>query len=193
MRRTTSGTILPPVFQFQLIQTIRRTPEDVLALLTSFGEIPKYVPAVSAAEQTSPGPVRVGTTFVQHGRFLGWRMAASTTVTVHEPPHRFGYSAVGPLPYEAVYTLTPVPGGSRLRAEVTVRPHWPLALLEPLLTWNVPGFYRKNLDRMRQVLEGQGSPAAALSDEPPDGPPLPADEVTSMARAANRVWDRRVL
>jgi hypothetical protein len=141
------------VFQLRLIQTIRRTPADVLALLTSFREIPRYVPEVSAAEQTSPGPVRAGTTFVQHGRFLGRRKTVPTTVTLYEPPHRFGYSTAGPLPYEAEYTLTAVAEGTRLRAEVVVRPRWPLALLEPLLVWNVTSLYRRNLDRMRQILE----------------------------------------
>ena len=151
------------VFQFQLIQTIRRTPEDVLALLTSFREIPRYVPQVSSAEQTSPGPVRAGTTFIQHGRFLGRRMAVSTTVTVHEPPRRFGYSAAGPLPYEALYTLTPVPEGTHLSAEVAVTPRWPLALLEPLLARTVLSLYQNNLNRMRQVLEERGSPVAAAT------------------------------
>jgi hypothetical protein len=160
------------VFRFQLIQTIRRTPEDVLALLTSFREMPRYVPEISAAEQTSAGPVRVGTTFVQHGRFLGRRMAVSTMVTVHEPPRHFGYRAAGPLPYEAVYTLTPVREGTQLRAEVVVRPRWPLALLEPLLVRKVPSLYRKNLARMRQILEERASPAAAATQ--PDSPVLPS-------------------
>jgi hypothetical protein len=141
------------VFKFQVIQTIRRTPEDILALLTNFPEIPRYVPEVNAAEQISPGPVRTGTIFVQHFRFLGRRIAAPTTVTIHEPPRRFGYSAAGSLPYEAVYTLTPVPEGTQLTTDVAVKPSWPLALLEPLLVRRMPRIYRNNLDRMRQILE----------------------------------------
>jgi uncharacterized protein YndB with AHSA1/START domain len=59
------------MFEFHEAVRISRPPEDVFALLTRFEEIPKFVPQVVSAEQTSTGEVSVGTTFVQRGRFLG--------------------------------------------------------------------------------------------------------------------------
>ena len=145
------------MFTFRVDLVIRRPPEAVLELLTRFQDIPKFVPQVESAEQTSPGAVGVGTTFVQRGRILGRRVETPTRVTIHEPPHRFAYTAAGVLPYTARYTLSGVAEGTRLDADVSMQPRGLLRLLEPLLAAQLPKLYRANLDRMRQLLESGGA------------------------------------
>jgi carbon monoxide dehydrogenase subunit G len=147
------GSLTHPVFTFRVSLTIRRSPEAVLDLLTRFEDIPKFVPQVDSAEQTSSGPVGLGTTFVQRGHLFGQRVETPTRVTVHDPPHRFAYQAAGVLPYTAHYRFIALPEGTRLDVDVTMEPRGLLRLLEPLLARQLPKLYRANLHRMRELLE----------------------------------------
>ena len=142
------------MFTFRHELIIRRSPEEVLALLTRFEDIPKFVPQVASAEQTTPGEVGVGTIFVQRGRFLGRTVETPTAVTVFEPPSRFAYRAErGPFPYEARYELTSRNAGTVLAADVTLRLRGLARVLEPLLGQYLGRVYSRNLDRMRELLE----------------------------------------
>jgi ligand-binding SRPBCC domain-containing protein len=142
------------MFEFREAVRVSRPPEDVFALLTRFEDIPKFVPQVVSAEQTSAGEVSVGTTFVQRGRFLGRTVETPTVVTTHEPPSRFGYRAdQGPVPYEALYDFTRSDGGTLLEAAVTVRLRGAARGLEPLVGRFVRRAYASNLERMRDLLE----------------------------------------
>jgi uncharacterized protein YndB with AHSA1/START domain len=142
------------MFQFRHSVRIRRRPRDVFALLTRFEDIPKFVPQVVSAEQTSAGDVAVGTTFVQRGRFLGRTVETPTVVTTVEPHSRFGYRADrGPVPYEALYDFVPLEGGTRLDATVTFRLRGAGRVLEPLLARYLRRVYARNLERMRDLLE----------------------------------------
>jgi ligand-binding SRPBCC domain-containing protein len=142
------------MFEFHEAVRISRPPEDVFALLTRFEDIPKFVPQVVSAEQTSAGEVSAGTTFVQRGRFLGRTVETPTVVTTHEPPSRFGYRAdQGPVPYEALYDFIPSDGGTLLQAAVTVRLRGAARGLEPLVGRLVRRAYARNLERMRDLLE----------------------------------------
>ena len=85
--RASSGAEL--MFAFREVVAIARPPQEVFRVLTRFEDIPKFVPQVASAEQTSPGEVSVGTTFVQRGRLLGRTIETPTVVTVHEPHSRF--------------------------------------------------------------------------------------------------------
>ena len=142
------------MFAFRQAVQIRRSSEDVFALLTRFEDIPKFVPQVVSAEQTSAGEVGIGTTFVQRGRLFGRMVETPTVVTTYEPPSRFGYRAdQGPVPYEALYHLAPSDGGTVLEATVAVRLRWPVRPLEPLVGRLVRRTYARNLGRMRELLE----------------------------------------
>ncbi len=143
------------MFTFRHALTIRCSREDVLSLLTRFEDIPKFVPQVVSAEQTTPGDVGVGTGFVQRGRFLGRTVETPTVVTTFEPPSRFAYRAEqGPVPYEALYELTPSNGGTLLVAHVTLAFRGVVRPLESLLGWYLQRVYARNLERLRDLLEG---------------------------------------
>ena len=142
------------MFQFHRALIIHRPPEEVFGLLTRFEDIPKFVPQVVSAEQTSPGEVNVGTTFVQSGRLLGRTLATPTVVTVFAPPVRFAYRTdQGPVPYEAFYFFTPRDGGTVLEAAVKVRLRGPARAVEPIAGRLVRRAYAQNLQRMRELLE----------------------------------------
>lgn len=142
------------MFTFRESVHIARPPEDVFAALTRFEDIPRFVPQVVSAEQTSLGEVAVGTTFVQRGRILGRTVETPTVVTTFEPHSRFGYRAnEGPLPYEAAYTFHPTDEGTLLEADVTGRPKRLTRALEPLLRPLMQRVYSRNLVRLKELVE----------------------------------------
>ncbi len=117
---------------------------------------------IRSAEQTSAGEVSVGTTFVQRARVLGRPMEVPTVVTIFEPLARFGYQAdEGPLPYEAIYAFSRRADVTLLAADVTLRPRGVAWLLAPLAGRLVRTAYRRNLERMRELLEAGGWTASA--------------------------------
>ncbi len=142
------------MFRFRQALPIRRPPHEVFELLTRFEDIPRFVPQVVSAQQTSEGAVAAGTTFVQVGRFLGRTVETPTLVTEAEPPYRFAYRAdAGPVPYEARYDLTPSDGGTLLEADVAVRFYGAARALEPLVGRLVRRVYAGNLERLRDLLD----------------------------------------
>ena len=150
--RASSGAEL--MFAFREVVVIARPPQEVFRVLTRFEDIPKFVPQVASAEQTSPGEVSVGTTFVQRGRLLGRTIETPTVVTVHEPHSRFAYRAdEGPLPYEAAYWFRPSDGGTLLEADVTGRPKGPARAFEPALKRLMQRVYSRNLERLKVLVE----------------------------------------
>lgn len=142
------------MFRFRRAVHIARPPNEVFDALTRFEDIPKFVPQVASAEQTSPGEVSVGTTFVQRGRLLGKTVETPTLVTAFEPYSRFAYRAdEGPLPYGATYRFQPEEGGTMLEADVTGRPRGLARAFEPLARRVMPRIYRRNLERLKALLE----------------------------------------
>ena len=142
------------MFKFRQAVHIARPPNEVFDALTRFEDIPKFVPQVTSAEQTSPGEVSVGTTFVQRSRLLGKTVETPTLVTAFEQYSRFAYRAdEGPLPYEAAYRFRRVEGGTMLEADVTGRPRGMAHAFEPLAKRLVPRIYRRNLERFKALLE----------------------------------------
>lgn len=145
------------MFAFRHAIHIARPPQDVFVALTRFEDIPKFVPQVVSAEQTSPGQVSMGTTFVQRGQFLGKTVETPTVVTVFEPSSRFGYRAdEGPLPYEAVYGFRPSDGGTLLQADVTGRPKGFTRAFEPLVKPLMQRVYSRNLEHFKALVEDSG-------------------------------------
>lgn len=142
------------MFQFAERVFISRSLDDVFSLLTSFEDIPRYVPEVRAAEHTSPGPPGTGSIFVQHLRFLGLRRDIPTLVTDWEPPVRFAYRSTRPPVYESRYHLTSEGSRTLLEASVTVEPTGWWRLTEPIVRWRMPTIYQTNLMRLKALLEG---------------------------------------
>jgi len=61
---------------------------DVFAFLSKLENLPRWQSGVVRAEQTSPGPIGVGSTAVVERRMFGQQIVADLVVTVHEPPRR---------------------------------------------------------------------------------------------------------
>lgn len=67
------------------------SPHDVFAGLIDIEAIPEWIPNIKKAYLTSPPPMEVGTTFVQHTVFMGQSFQIAGKVAKYDPPAAFGY------------------------------------------------------------------------------------------------------
>ena len=143
---------------------IARPAAEVFAFVTTPANFPRWAGAVvTASRQTSPGPVGLGTTFTQQNRILGRRFTTEMRVVTYEPVRRFEYEATaGPIRFAGHYTFAPVAGGTRFTSVDESTPPGGLRFLQPLLQPLAQRQIRRNLARLKAVLE-----ASAAGNEPP--------------------------
>jgi uncharacterized protein YndB with AHSA1/START domain len=96
--------------------TIDRSPHEVFAFLADIGNLPRWQSGVVRAEQTSSGPVGVGTTAVVERRLMGQDVRADLRVTRFEPGHAIVLETdASGLHVEASIRLEPMdPDGCRV-------------------------------------------------------------------------------
>ena len=129
--------------------------ERVFALLADPENDPSWSSASAETRKTSPGPVGVGSRFEQAGRFLRLRLPLSLEVTDYEPNRRFGMKGgLGPIEFQGVRELEAVPEGTRVTFTGGGRAAGPLRIAEPFLSWAGRRQLRRDLARLRDVLEG---------------------------------------
>jgi hypothetical protein len=64
--------------------------DKAFAFTTNAGNWNKWQVIIPEAEQTSPGPAGVGTTFRGTNRMMGRTMEWTASTTEYEPPKKFG-------------------------------------------------------------------------------------------------------
>jgi len=139
---------------FQNTVTIRRPVEEVFAFLADFENVPRWNHAILQTTKTSPGPVRVGTTYHQI-RSIPRRSEEGFEVTVFEPTSRLAvHGDIGPFTATISYLLAPIGDGTRLTNAVDLEPSsGALRLLAPLAASRVKGAVAANLGALKQILE----------------------------------------
>lgn len=130
---------------------VERPIERVFAFMTDMHKVKLWLP-IDNIRQTSSGPMRVGSTFVQDAQFMGQRFQATSEVTRYEPPRVFGLKIQGPLSLTIINSMYCEPtntGGTRLRmvGEADMGPA--TRLMGPLST----SFITKQLDTQINLLK----------------------------------------
>ena len=99
--------------------TIGRPVEQVFGFVSTPKNDPQWVSASVWHEQTSSGPIGVGTTTEEDVRFLGRRMRYTWEVTAYESPHAFAIRSLsGVLPSTIQVRLEPVGDTTRLTVAI---------------------------------------------------------------------------
>jgi uncharacterized protein YndB with AHSA1/START domain len=139
---------------------IQRPVDEVFAFVTDPGNFPRWAGAlVTAAQQTSPGPMRAGATFHQTNRFLIRRFQTDFVVTAYEPPRRFEYrSTAGPIQFTGHYTFAADGDGARFTSVDDTQLGGLLQILAPLLQPLAQRQIETNLGNIKRILETR-SPA----------------------------------
>jgi uncharacterized protein YndB with AHSA1/START domain len=144
---------------------IRRPPEDVFAFATAPENDRLWSSTAVERRVESDGPVQVGTRINAVDKFLGRRIESTFEVTEHEPNRRSAIKFVsGPVRAEGTYTFEPASGGTRFRWALQAPPGLGGLYLgrvtDPLVTWIFRRRLRRDLRRLKEVMEGAKSASA---------------------------------
>ena len=143
-------------FEFSCSLGVERPAADVWAALIDFPNVPKWERGPVEVRQVSPGPPGVGTRLVARRIFVGRESLLESVITEWIPGRSATMALTGGPLQEARATYAVEPKGEA-RSVVTYRGsgtlHMPLALLSPLMPFIGRSVARRNLERLKQMLE----------------------------------------
>ena len=147
IRTKTSITIARPVGEvFEFVTNVENFPRW-------FGEI------VTESRRATPGPMGVGSRFVQSGHFLGRRFETRFTVTEYEPDRLFCVSTEwGPIAFQGCFHFEPADGdGTLLTDRHGIEASGFFNLIGSILAGRLRQQAQTNLSTLKMLLEGVGS------------------------------------
>ena len=112
-----------------------KPPSEVLAYMARFSNAAEWDPGVASAEELSPGPAALGSTYRLMVLFLGLRVPLVYKVTEFDPPHRVVVEAENSM-VRSVDTMEVAPegeGGSTLTYHATLILKGPAVVLSPIV------------------------------------------------------------
>jgi uncharacterized membrane protein len=135
---------------------IKRPAEKVFAYTTDAKSWPKWQSTFPEAEQTSQGPVGVGTTFKGKIRMMGLTMKWTAKAMEYEPNRKFGKNiACGPITNEQHNTYDPIAGGTKFTIVYNMKVGGLMKLFSPMIVSSTRKALKKALSNLKSVLEAQ--------------------------------------
>jgi carbon monoxide dehydrogenase subunit G len=147
---------LTGVIQLEESIEVARPADAVYAVLATVERYPDWLPGVTAAEQTSPGPVGEGTTFRLRLAGPGGPLEANGVVVAADPGRSLalrGEASQGRV--EGELELEPVDGGTRITVGMEVALSGMYAFAEGLVAGGLRNAMPNALRRIRDRLEAE--------------------------------------
>ena len=135
---------------------IHRPAEEVFAFFADASNNPKWQNGMVSCEWTSEPPIRVGSTYEQHARFMGRDVVSTFAVTAHEPGRMITIETIeSTFPIKVVRRVEPITDSScRVTADISGGPEkGPLKWLEPLVGRRAQRSVDADYDRLVVLLE----------------------------------------
>lgn len=130
--------------------------EKAFAFTTDATTWNKWQAILPEAEQTSQGPVGVGTTFKGISRLMGRTMEWTARATEYEPLTKFGKEITsGSVFIDQHNTYNPTTAGMRFSIVYNVKVGGPLILLSPMLVHLMRKELKQSLNNLKEILETQ--------------------------------------
>jgi uncharacterized membrane protein len=130
--------------------------DKVFAYTTDAKSWPKWQSAIPEAEQTSPGPVRVGTTFKGTIRMMGLSMKWAARATEYEPNRKFGKNiSSGPITNEQHNTYDAMDGVTKFTIVYDLKVGGFMTLFSPIVVSSMHKALKKALGNLKAILETQ--------------------------------------
>jgi uncharacterized membrane protein len=135
---------------------IKRPIDRVLAYTTDAKSWPKWQSILPEAEQTSQGPVGVGTTFKGISRMMGLSMKWTAKATEYEPNRHFGKTITSAgMIVKQHNTYDPIEGGTKFTIMYDMKVRGLFKLFSPMLVSTMRKELKKSLGNLKRVLETQ--------------------------------------
>jgi uncharacterized protein YndB with AHSA1/START domain len=138
-------------------KTISATPEAVFAFVADLANLPSWQSGIVSAEQTSPDPVRIGSTAHVVRELMGQRLAVDLTVTDYEPGRRLALaSAASGIGVKAALELEPATAGTLIRFAMEIQAqNLFMAPLEGAVAGAAASDVATSLDQLKAAVERQ--------------------------------------
>jgi uncharacterized membrane protein len=140
---------------------IGRPREEVAEYFADPDRAPDWYENIKSVEWKTPRPLAVGSRFAFVARFLGKRLAYTYEVREHLPGSSLVMNtAEGPFPMETAYRWRDTPaGGTLMTLRNRGKPSGFRGIGAPLMTAAIRRANRKDLERLKFLLEAQRPPA----------------------------------
>ncbi|MFD8706595.1 SRPBCC family protein [Kitasatospora sp. NPDC059648] len=142
--------------RFENTLTIDAPADEVFAYLARPENLPRWNYALDRTEQTSPGPIGIGTTYRQ-SRTLPRPAEEHFRITAYDPPNLLTADRdFGPFTGTTTYRLTPLdPRTTRLVNTVHLTAPGALRAIAAITGPRVKHAVAKNLDVLKDILEAR--------------------------------------
>jgi uncharacterized protein YndB with AHSA1/START domain len=135
---------------------IARPPAEVAAFAADPANATRWYENIESVQPRYAGQPTVGSRAEYTARFLGRSMTYTYEITELEPGRRLVMSTdEGPFPMETTYTWEEVPGGTRMTLRNRGEPSGFAGVAAPLMERAIRRANRKDLSRLKGVLETQ--------------------------------------
>jgi len=135
---------------------IKRPPDKVFAFTTDAKSWPKWHPFIPKSEQTSPGPVGVGTTFRGAIRMMGLSMKWTAKATEYEPNKKWGKTITsGSMIIEDHLIFSPIETGTKFTIVYNMKVGGLMKLFAPMIVSSMRKAFKQALSNLKGVLEAQ--------------------------------------
>jgi hypothetical protein len=117
---------------------------------------PKWQSFIPEAEQTSQGPMNVGTTFKGVSHMMGRSMKWTALATEYEANKKWGKNiSCGSMAIEEHVTYNPVEGGTTFTIAYDMKVSGFLKLLSPVMAGSMRKETKKSLANLKSILEAE--------------------------------------
>jgi hypothetical protein len=135
---------------------IKHPVDKVFAYTTDAKNWSKWQSIIPEAEQTSQGPVGVGTTTKGIFRMMGLSMKWTGKATEYEPNRKFGKNILcGPITNEQHNTYDTVERGTKFTVVYNMKVGGVFKLLSPMIVRSMRKELKKSLSNLKGFLETQ--------------------------------------
>jgi uncharacterized membrane protein len=157
VRGDSSGVSAVAVIDVSTSIDIDRPASEVFDFVSEFPNNPRWQRGQRSCEWTSEPPLRVGSTYDQHARFLGRDMTNSFRVVEHDPGRRVRFTSTGgTFPITVTRSVEPLDAShSRFTEHVEGEPGRFFRVAEPILRRLVRRSISRDFPRLKALLEGR--------------------------------------
>jgi carbon monoxide dehydrogenase subunit G len=140
--------------EFQIVRDIERAPEDVFAALVNFKRMPDWNTSVVEVRVATDGELRVDSTLVYVGRFLGRSFESTSRVTAYAPTAKFATASTsGPFLLEIDNSLESLDGRTRLTTDYRGESRGFFKLAEPVIVRLAKNLFETSTENLKALLE----------------------------------------
>lgn len=134
------------------------TPDEVFAYVSDLDNLADWQGGVTAAHQTSEGPMRTGATAEVTRQMMNQRIVAPLLVTDYDPPRRLAIaSTVSGVEADAILELSELDGGAAtdLGFSMEIRGSGLTSFMEPMIAGAARGDIEASLERLAAKFAGE--------------------------------------